>query len=55
MKFCDMPYERVDFEKAKEELLGLMNRGKTCQLFNEGSTLLFCQKPAGLDGVDEQL
>ena len=24
MKFCDMPYERVDFEKAKEELLGLM-------------------------------
>lgn len=24
MKFCDIPYERVDFEKAKEELLGLM-------------------------------
>ncbi len=24
MKFCDMPYERVDFEKAKEELLQLM-------------------------------
>lgn len=24
MKFCDMPYERIDFGKVKEELLGLM-------------------------------
>ena len=24
MKFKDMPYERIDFEKAKEELAGLI-------------------------------
>lgn len=28
MKFCDMPYERIDFEKVKEELLGLMEAFK---------------------------
>ena len=29
MKFCDMPYERIDFEKVKEELLELMEAFKS--------------------------
>ena len=35
MKFCDMPYERIDFEKVKEELLGLMEAFKMAKSAQE--------------------
>nr|WP_288978111.1 M3 family oligoendopeptidase [uncultured Blautia sp.] len=35
MKFCDMPYERIDFDKVKEELLGLMEAFKMAKSAQE--------------------
>ena len=35
MKFKDMPYERVDFEKTKEELKKLMEALKAARVPNE--------------------